>query len=354
MRKLVLAAFAFLSSELVSASSLNQQKYASITSAPLRLAWVHKSDGTRQISLLHLGLRGGSTEEDEYNEEGSEEEYDSDEESDVEPETMSAADGVQIELKVEKYDEPLVASPMLNLYASLGVMLLGRRIDLFSPTVVRIARFLFIAYLVSLQAFVIYARFKAKELNDRTPLTVSSPLSSMLNAQLGSQGGMVKSLASSFLSSQSSVLEYDLQQTKSMQSGLLFNMLFMWFLHFKMNQVQPLFIQTMTGVASLIYSPLFQVYVMGRNLERPFKSPATKKFDEVAETLVENDAVAEGSTEAATPTEDAESTDSDASEDDDEVSTPRNEEDAKRVDDSETVESESDDDASAEDSDEEK
>lgn len=39
-----------------------------------------------------------------------------------------------------EYDEPLVASPLTNMYASIAVILLGRKVDLMSPTVVRIAR----------------------------------------------------------------------------------------------------------------------------------------------------------------------------------------------------------------------
>jgi Phosphate transport (Pho88) len=88
---------------------------------------------------------------------------------------------------------------------------------------------------------------------------------------------MMKNLASSFLSSSSTVVEYDLKQANSMQSGLIFNMAMNWFLHFKMGQVQPLLIQSMTGLLNLLYSPLFQVYVLGRNLQRPFPNPNLKK-----------------------------------------------------------------------------
>ena len=83
---------------------------------------------------------------------------------------------------------------------------------------------------------------------------------------------MVKDWASQFLSSKPTVLEYDLRQAKSMNGSLLFNMLFMWFLHFKMGQTQPLFAQSLSGTLNLIYHPLFQVYILGRNLERPFKT----------------------------------------------------------------------------------
>lgn len=46
-----------------------------------------------------------------------------------------------------------------------------------------------------------------------------------------------------------------------------------------MEQVQPLIIQSFTGLVNMVYSPLFQIYVMGRNLERPFKNMAKKPED---------------------------------------------------------------------------
>lgn len=73
-------------------------------------------------------------------------------------------------------------------------------------------------------------------------------------------------------------MEYDLSQAKSMNSGLLFPMLMLWFLHFKLGQVQPLFFQTANGVKDFVMSPLFQVYVLGRNLERPFRN---KKMEDL-------------------------------------------------------------------------
>jgi Phosphate transport (Pho88)/Myc amino-terminal region len=148
--------------------------------------------------------------------------------------------------------------------------------------------FAFVAYLAILQAFVLYVRIQAKLANDRTVITLTNPLSSVLQSPLlgggngeggagGAAAGMVKNLASSFLSSTSTVVEYDLKQANSMQSGLIFNMALNWFLHFKMQQVQPLFIQSATGLLNMLYSPLFQVYVLGRNLERPFPNPNLKK-----------------------------------------------------------------------------
>jgi Phosphate transport (Pho88) len=240
--------------------------------------------------------RGGSSkeEEDENDEEGDEDE-DEDSSASVEPTTVdldaaadnAEIDGVQIELNVEKYDEPWAPSPFSNLYISLGVMVLARKIDLFNPTVVRLARFAFISYLILQQLFLLYVRIQAKINNDRTPIQLKNPLSSLVQNQLANAngGGIMKDLASSFLSSSSTVLEYDLKQALNMQSGLIFNMLFMWFLHFKMQQVQPLIIQTANGLQSMVYSPLFQIYVLGRNLKRPFENPALNKAVEEREAL---------------------------------------------------------------------
>ena len=255
------------------------------SAAPLLSTLTRAAVWGRSLPTPIIELRGGSSveEEDEYDDE----DYDSEEEdgevTEVEDEDVEVSedDGVQIEVKVEKYDEPLFPSPMVNLYASLGVMLVGRRVDLFSKPVVRLARAGYIGYLILHQVFLLYVRIQAKSINDRTPIELKNPLSSVLQSQLGEGGsnGMMKNLASSFLSSKSTVMEYDLKQARSMQSGLIFSMLFLWLLHFKMGQVQPLLIQTVTGLVNLIYSPLFQVYGMGRNLERPFKNPTSQKAE---------------------------------------------------------------------------
>jgi hypothetical protein len=199
--------------------------------------------------------------------------------------------------------------------------------------------FIFIAYLVALQLFLFYVRLQAKSINDRTPIAVSNPFSKILETTKNAQ---VKSLASSLLTSQSTVLEYDLAQIKSMNGGLLVNMGFMWFLHYKMGQVQPLFQQTISGVTNMVYSPLFQVYVLGRNLERPFKTPSpANKFgannaDDDEATTEEDDAA------AATDDEEEE----DESDDDEEGEEEEQSDDEEEEDDSDDA---SDDDASDDD-----
>jgi hypothetical protein len=148
----------------------------------------------------------------------------------------------------------------------------------------------------------------------------------MLKSQLDQQVGdnaMVKNLASSFLTSASTFMEYDIKQANSMQGGLIFTMGFMWILHFKMNQVQPLLIQTVTALLNMVYSPLFQVYVLGRNLERPFKTPVVKGFGGMEATEEsageqEEPKTDKDASESATKEEEEEDDDDDEEEGDDE------------------------------------
>ncbi|CAB9514800.1 ribonuclease T2 activity [Seminavis robusta] len=246
-------------------------------------------DLTLSSILLEDRLRGGSQEaaedgdkdkevdeeeeenDEQLDEDGEEEEEEDleDDEDDLEEEEEEEPVGAELEESGE-FDEPLVASPMLGLYATFGVMALSKKISLYDPTVVRVARFAFLGYLFLLQAFLLYVRIRAKAENDRTPIKLSNPVSNLIQQQLQGQdstNAMMKNLASSFLSSESTNLEYDLKQAKGMQGGLLFNMCFMWFLHFKMEQIQPLMVTTVTGLINLVYSPLFQVYVLDEEEE---------------------------------------------------------------------------------------
>ena len=83
-------------------------------------------------------------EEEEENDDDEEEESDAEEGT-----TESSATTTSTRTKTKKsasarrgaYDKPLVASPLLNLYASLAIMLLSKKVDLMSPVMVRIARY---------------------------------------------------------------------------------------------------------------------------------------------------------------------------------------------------------------------
>ena len=179
-------------------------------------------------------------------------------------------------------------------------------------------RFAFIGYILLFQAFLLYVRIRAKAENNRASVKFSNPVATLIQQQLQgpeNSNAMVKNLASSFLSSESTVLEYDLKQAKGMQGGLMFSMCFMWLLHFKFQQVQPVLVQTFTGLVNLFYSPLFQIYVLGRNLERPFKNPEMDRRREALPQQANSDSDESKATE---PTIDDESMAADDDVEDDE------------------------------------
>ena len=79
-----------------------------------------------------------ASEEEEVEESyDTEDEYDEEEEEEEETQETST----EVEQTLSEFVEPLVASPMLQLYATIGVMMLSKKIDLYNPTVVRIARY---------------------------------------------------------------------------------------------------------------------------------------------------------------------------------------------------------------------
>ncbi|KAK1739802.1 Pho88 family protein [Skeletonema marinoi] len=313
---------------------------------------------------------GESSDGEEYDDEYDEEyESDYDEESDEEEEeednivssltssslksSLRSKSTSTEDTQIAQYDEVLAPPAMQQLVISLGVMFLSQRIDILDAKTVRIARFAFVAYIVTMQLFLLYVRFRAKAINDRTEITLSNPLASLVQgaaggAMGGAAGGgggnfMVKALADQMLSSTTTIYEYDVSQAKKMNSGLLMPMVFLYFLHFRMKQVQPLLMQTATGVMNMVYSPLFQVYVLGRNLERPFKSPGGSMMDAL-QTEEEGD---ESESSSEQGVEEVEDDDADVDDEEEEA------EDSEEEEESDAGEEESDGDESEYDTDEE-
>jgi len=202
--------------------------------------------------------------EDDYDDD----EYDSEQdyEENMELEAMETSETVQD----TPYDALIPASPIQQMAISFGVMYFSKKLDFNSPEVIKWSRISFLSYILLTQVLSIYVRISARRNNDTTPISMSTHplLSNLLPSNTPS---IAKDLASKILSSQSTIMEYDLAQATQMSNKLLFSLLFMWFLHFKMGQVQPLLYQASSGIFTLVNSPLWQSYVWGRNLERPWK-----------------------------------------------------------------------------------
>eukprot|EP00587_Corethron_hystrix_P005942 CAMPEP_0113307482 /NCGR_PEP_ID=MMETSP0010_2-20120614/6307_1 /TAXON_ID=216773 ORGANISM="Corethron hystrix, Strain 308" /NCGR_SAMPLE_ID=MMETSP0010_2 /ASSEMBLY_ACC=CAM_ASM_000155 /LENGTH=455 /DNA_ID=CAMNT_0000162341 /DNA_START=226 /DNA_END=1593 /DNA_ORIENTATION=+ /assembly_acc=CAM_ASM_000155 len=188
--------------------------------------------------------------------------------------------------------KPVPANPLHQMAVTVYVFFILRKIDLTNANVIIRARWIYLGYLVAVQLFVLYVRFRAKQVNNLHPIVIENPLADLVKNKLvpkgvdssssdssdqqqGQQADVVKNLASRFLSTPSTVRDYDVSQAYSLRNSTLLPMLFNWFLHFKLGQVQPLVFQAASGAFALVNHPLFQVYVLGRDLERPFAAPAS-------------------------------------------------------------------------------
>jgi len=301
-------------------SFLQKQKRIPTTISTTKKARALQQDIDIEWSLATgqiLSVRGGdsstsdsSDSEDEYDVEydnsdeeydeydtDSDEEYDSDDEEEDEEEdgVVSSIKSTSLKSSIKSksqksddikidYDDMLQPPAMQQMMITVGVMLLSNKIDILNVKAVRIARYAFVSYLVVTQFFLGYVYLRVKSINDRTSITISNPLAGLVNGAGGAGSGgstnfMVKAITNQVLSTTTTIFEYDIKQVKKMNGSLLFPMIMLYFLHFRMKQVQPLLMQTCTGVMNLVYSPLFQVYVFGMNLERPFKPPTNPMME---------------------------------------------------------------------------
>ena len=80
-------------------------------------------------------------EEEEEEEEDEEEEEEEETDDDEEEETSELIEATEDDAAVEEYDAMLIPSPSLQMYSVIGVMLLARKLDMFSPTVVKAGRY---------------------------------------------------------------------------------------------------------------------------------------------------------------------------------------------------------------------
>lgn len=99
------------------------------------------------LAQLYL-FRGGAaaieedSDSDVYDSEYDDEYDDEDETSDVDELDDDTPSALQTSTPTSQVDyvDPVYLSPMMGMYATVAVMMLSRRIDLFNPTVVKVAR----------------------------------------------------------------------------------------------------------------------------------------------------------------------------------------------------------------------
>jgi len=70
-----------------------------------------------------------------------------------------------------------------------------------------------------------------------------------------------------------SVKEYDLSQLKALLSSTAMTIGITAFIHIKFGLVPPLLMQGILAISTLYGNPMFQAYVLGKDLPRPFPEP---------------------------------------------------------------------------------
>jgi len=199
-------------------------------------------------------------------------------------------------------------------------MYFSKKLDFTDVKVIRWCRICLLSYILLTQLFLIYVRIRANQINDTSPIK-QQEVNPLLSALLpSSTPDIAKQLASKMLAvsagTPSTIMDYDILQAKTFNNRLFFPTAFLFFLHFKMGQVQPLLYQSASGILNLIYSPLWQAYVLGRNLERPFKIPSP--LDNLTDTAHEEETTSIVDQEKSEQDDDDDDDDSDNKDDEEE------------------------------------
>ncbi|EEB06729.1 pho88 family protein [Schizosaccharomyces japonicus yFS275] len=154
---------------------------------------------------------------------------------------------------------------LLNLIAAFGVMQYAKKLDFEDPQVVMYAR---TAYVVSNAViFGIYAIIKSKieTKNDRTPLVYEEPPIPFSGEKTG------KSVATT-------VMDYDLEQLGRARKSTIFGIMVMAFMHLYLHYSQPLVLQSILPLITVLTNNLVSIHLFGKpaegSLARPFAVPS--------------------------------------------------------------------------------
>eukprot|EP00903_Cladosiphon_okamuranus_P016072 g14836.t1 len=180
---------------------------------------------------------------------------------------------------------------------------LGNKLQPTIESHVRTARAIYTAYLVFSQALCMYIRYLIWKKNDDTEMEVPPPpqLKNFMEAgkagvaaeatgaaagggeggakeAAGGLGGAASSLGpmlDKMMTSKRPVKKYDMNTIQGMRRGQFWASLLMCYTHLRRGMIKPMMLQASFGVLRMLDSPLFHIYVLGReakgNLARPFK-----------------------------------------------------------------------------------
>lgn len=245
---------------------------------------------------------------------------------------------------------------------SFGSMYLSRKImtwDYKTPSNLKLARLIFVSYLVFAQLLYFLLKFLIKwENNKDLVIQQKNPL---LSSPLLAGNPMMKMLEGFGNSKKTdvplTVKQYDLQQNKDLYKSLLMEIVGVTFLHSVFKMGAPLLMVPMWGITNRLKSPLIQIRLLGMKplgqFARPFKSQMELMMDDMGsgfsasiglekdEDAISTSPVTEETkvsiADSKSETEPLDSSLTDSSEDLDTGSDPLHDEDAELIEVEETV-----------------
>jgi len=231
----------------------------------------------RKLAFL-ICLRGGSlsssSSEEDLNE--ADEVFDSDSAS----ESFEETEGSEISAKPP--------SPMTGIFQMLKQMTVSalamnlvKRLDPSKSESIRLARIIYVTYLIVYHVILAYLRVKIFKLDDTNELSIPPPdkIIQLLNRKTEniSQADVspVKDMAEKILTRKVKVKNYDISQVDSLRRQLVFTSIFMCLLHLKFGMIKPIILGAALGLWQLTEHPIFKIHILGmksqNSLARPFK-----------------------------------------------------------------------------------
>ncbi|XBW38190.1 hypothetical protein QEN19_003782 [Hanseniaspora menglaensis] len=158
---------------------------------------------------------------------------------------------------------------MNPLVSNIGVMLLSnyvcKKLDMTDPQIINYLRIFYVTFNVLTYLTYQYIKMKISKKNDLKTIKYQNQKSPM---QMLLKGGASDENEEAVITT--TVVQYDLEQVESLIKGMYTSWLMMGGMHFYMKYTQPMVMQGISPIKSVLEHPLFNAYVLGKEVERPF------------------------------------------------------------------------------------
>lgn len=182
---------------------------------------------------------------------------------------------------------------ILGAFISVGSMLTSRmvmKLNYQDPKITRLARFVFVGYILFAQLLYWYLRFMIKRENNKDLVIPASNPLLVANSPLGNNplfqmlGGMGNRKTDVPLT----VEQYDLKQNKDLFTSLIQEIIGVTFIHGVFKMKAPLLMVPMWGVTNRLKSPLIMLRIFGMKAVGPLSRPFKGQMEIMMENMMQS------------------------------------------------------------------